>query len=102
MKCVTICKIHRVYRVRFCKFIFGECFIRYELMVKLLGDSHQKQLANIRKTLERKKKEKERAKTQGAYLQDDEDDNLFKSVKKSQPDRYLACALYITVVTAGL
>lgn len=56
-------------------------------MYKLLGDSYLKQLTNIRKVAERKKRDKERRGRDEAGSGDEDGDSLFKSVKKSQPDR---------------
>lgn len=66
----------------------------YELVTDLLPDSYHKQLINIKKTQERKKRDAtsdKNARGQAADAEDG-DETLLKSIKKSQPERYLlAC-----------
>ncbi|XP_067934576.1 RRP12-like protein [Watersipora subatra] len=59
----------------------------FELVIKLLPESYHKQLANIKKTQDRKKRaaaDKHSKKTERSA--DGEDESLLKSVKKSQPE----------------
>lgn len=67
-------------------------------MIKLIPQSLHKQLANIRKTQERKKRESASGKQKRSGKSEDEDDVLLSNVKKSQPDRYDAAASSIDLV----
>jgi len=58
---------------------------------KLLPEAFHKQLVNVRKAQERKKRESVSEKHSGKQQTDDgEDESLLQSVKKSQPERLVA------------
>ena len=62
---------------------------RFELVSKLLPQAYHKQLANIKKTQDRKKRAaaaEKHSKTRNKDV-DADDTTLLKSVKKSQPER---------------
>lgn len=64
---------------------------RFELVSKLLPESYHKQLANIKKTNDRKKRDavaEKHSKSRKNHAEGGEDESLLKAVKKSQPERY--------------
>ena len=63
-------------------------YFRFETVSKLLSNSFQKQLANIRKTQERKKRDTAADKHSSKNKNEHGDVDLLTGVRRSQPERY--------------